>query len=249
VLPRLQADFHVLDLGCGPGTITVGLAKYVPHGSVTGVDLTSEIIAQAKQLAEQKEGGMPSNVRFTTGNVLAGLDFPDGHFNVVFMSQVLLHIPEPVQALRELRRVLKADGFIADREGDFPFHWYPYLPGLQATNKYLYGLLPGLVAQFPPYGAEHRSGSMVHVWAREAGFDGLKIEKSARVTMYSTPEERAMYAGNMIARIEQGGHRQKYETLGATQEEVDIMVRDLRRWRDDVDAVHHIVQYEVVAWK
>jgi SAM-dependent methyltransferase len=249
VLPRLKSDFHILDMGCGPGTITVGLGKYVPRGSITGVDLAPEVIAQAKQLAEQTEGGMPSNVRFTTGNVLEGLDFPDGHFDVVFMSQVLIHIPEPVKALKELRRVLKAGGFIADREGDFPFHWYPYLPGLELKNKYMYGLLHGLVPQSPPYGAGHRSGSMVHVWARQAGFDGLKIEKSARVTMYSTPEERAVYAGNMIARIEQGGHRERYQRLGATEQEVDVMVHDLGKWRDDVDAVHHIVQYEVVVTK
>lgn len=103
--------------------------------------------------------------------------------------------------------------------------------------------------QLPPYGPDHRSGTMVHVWAREAGFDPLRIEKSARVTMYSTPEERKMHAGNHVARLEQGGHRQKYEALGASKEDVDVILRDLERWRDDPDGVHHIVQYEVVAWK
>ncbi|KAF2447160.1 HbrB-domain-containing protein [Karstenula rhodostoma CBS 690.94] len=229
LLPRLKADFHILDMGCGPGTITTGLAKYVPQGSVTGVDLTSEVIAQAKQLAEQQEGGAPSNVTFTTGNVLEGLRFENDQFDVVFMSQVLIHIPEPVKALKELRRVLKTGGFIADREGDFPFHWYPYLPGLQNYCKLQYEMVvtrqksPAAQPHLPPYGPAHRSGSMIHVWAREAGFDALKIEKGARVTMYSTPEERKEYAGQMIARIEQGGHRQKYEALGASKEDVDVM--------------------------
>ncbi|KAL5396700.1 hypothetical protein PMIN06_001774 [Paraphaeosphaeria minitans] len=143
LLPRLKPTSHILDLGCGPGTITTGLAQYVPQGSITGVDLTPEIIAQAEQLAEQQEGGAPKNVKFSTGNVLEGLPFENETFDVVWMSQVLIHIPEPVKALKELRRVLKTGGFIADREGDFPFHWYPYLPGLQLKSKYQ-------VRNFPP---------------------------------------------------------------------------------------------------
>ncbi|OAG04993.1 HbrB-domain-containing protein [Paraphaeosphaeria sporulosa] len=247
LLPRLKPNFHILDMGCGPGTITTGLANHVPQGSITGVDLTPEIIAQAKQLAEQQNGGAPKNVEFSTGNVLEGLPFADETFDVVWMSQVLLHIPEPVKALKELRRVLKTGGFIADREGDFPFHWYPYLPGLQLKSKYQYEMVitrrksSSAQPHLPPHGPDHRSGSMIHVWAREAGFDPLKIEKSARVTMYSTPEERKVYAGHMIARMEQGGHRQKYEALGASKEDVDLMVRDLERWREDPDGVHHIV--------
>lgn len=69
--------------------------------------------------------------------MLQGLPFKDETFDVVWMSQVLIHIPEPVKALKELRRVLKTGGFLADREGDLSFHWYPYLPGLQMHNKYM----------------------------------------------------------------------------------------------------------------
>ena len=131
-----------MDLGCGPGTITTGLAKYVPQGSVTGVDLTPEVIVQAEQLAGQKDGGAPKNVTFSTGNVLEGLPFEDETFDVVWMSQVLLHIPEPVKALKELRRVLKTGVCVADREGDFPYFWYPSLPGLQLSSKYLVPYFP-----------------------------------------------------------------------------------------------------------
>ncbi|KAJ4297997.1 hypothetical protein N0V90_005896 [Kalmusia sp. IMI 367209] len=255
LLPRLKPHFHILDLGCGPGTITTGLARYVPQGSITGVDLTPEVIAQAKELASKKEGGAPPNLAFKTGNVLEGLEFEDASFDVVWMSQVLVHVPEPVKALREVRRVLKEGGFVADREGDWPFRFHPYLPGLQLKNKYMYDMVITRGASSSahpdnaPFGDGHRSGSLIHVWAREAGFDPLKIEKGARVTLYSTPEERERYAGNLIARIEQGGHRQKYLDIGASKEEVDLMVSDLEKWRDDPDGVHYIVQFEVVAFK
>ncbi|KAF1966207.1 S-adenosyl-L-methionine-dependent methyltransferase [Bimuria novae-zelandiae CBS 107.79] len=194
LLPHLKLYFHILDLGCRPGTITRGLAKYVPEGSVTGIDLAPEVIEQAKSLAGQA-GGVPSNVTFVTGNLLEGLQFGDETFDVIFMSQVLIHVPEPVKALTELRRVLKTGGCIADCEGDFPFHWQPYLPGLASLNKYMYEMVVtrrntgSPHPDHPPYGRDHRGGSLVHVWAREAGFEPGMIEKIAKATMYRTPEE------------------------------------------------------------
>lgn len=245
----------MLDFGCGPGTITTGLAKYVPQGSVIGIDLAPEVIAQAESLASQKEGGVPANVRFAVGNALEGLPFEDERFDVVFMSQVLIHIPHPVKVLQELRRVVKTGGLVADREADWPFRWYPELAGLQMQEKYMYSMVVlGQAPEaghdlYPPYGPKHRGGSRVHVWAREAGFDGSRIEKSARVTVHSTREEREGWAGTLIARIEQGGHRQKYKEVGATDEEVDMIVRDVTRWKSDVDGMFWIVQFEVLAWK
>ena len=255
MLPHLKPHYHILDFGCGPGTITTGLAKYVPQGSVTGIDLAPEVIAQAESFASQREGGVPANVTFAVGNALERLPFEDERFDVVFMSQVLLHIPHPVKALQELRRVVKTGGLIADREGDWPFRWYPELPGLELQQKYLYSMVitrqPPDASHgcYPPFGPEHRGGSRVHVWAREAGFEASKIEKSARVTVHSTAEEREQWAGTTVARIEQGGHRQKYKEVGATDEEIDSIVRDVARWREDVDGMHWIVQFEVLAWK
>src|SRR4051812_14282356 len=54
LLPHLRPHWRILDVGCGPGTITVGLAERVPGGSVLGLDLHSGQVAQARALADQR---------------------------------------------------------------------------------------------------------------------------------------------------------------------------------------------------
>jgi ubiquinone/menaquinone biosynthesis C-methylase UbiE len=100
--PHLTAGLDVLDVGSGPGTITIDLARRVRPGRVTGVDASAEIVAQANGLAESS--GV-DNVEFRVGDAYA-LDFADASFDVVHAHQVLQHLARPVDALREFRRVL-----------------------------------------------------------------------------------------------------------------------------------------------
>ena len=76
LLPHLAPDARLLDIGCGPGTITAGLADRVPQGHVTGIDAAPEIVEQAREAA----GGRP-NIDFAVGDVYA-LDYPDDSFDV-----------------------------------------------------------------------------------------------------------------------------------------------------------------------
>jgi ubiquinone/menaquinone biosynthesis C-methylase UbiE len=254
LLPYLKLSHHILDVGCGPGTITSGFAVHVPQGSVTGIDLSPDIILQAQLRAD----GV-SNVTFQKGDVVSGLNFDDETFDVVFCNQVLAYISDPVQALREMRRVCKKDGIVACREGDTPFHFYPELPGLFVLHKYLYMLVHGPLpaeGEFDtrrPYNAphppNHRAGSRIHVSAREAGFAPERIVKDASVQVIATQEKRSFLAGVMVKRIEEAGQRSKFVELGATEEDVDEMVRDLKLWQDDVDGWYSIMNCEVVCFK
>src|ERR1700739_1539103 len=122
LLPHLAPDAKVLDVGCGPGTITADLADRVPQGHVTGVDAAQEVIEQARN--QQSQG----NLDFATGDVYA-LDYPDASFDVVHAHQILQHLGDPVRALREMRRVTRPGGLVALREADFGgMTWYPELP-------------------------------------------------------------------------------------------------------------------------
>ena len=91
LLARLRPDARVLDVGCGPGTITADLAARVPDGQVTGMDAAADVLALARQEAERRGQG---NVRFEAGDVYH-LGFGDGTFDVVHAHQVLQHLSEP----------------------------------------------------------------------------------------------------------------------------------------------------------
>jgi len=94
LLPHLAPGQDLLDVGCGPGTITVDLAGRVTPGKVTGVDASTEVVAEA----ETRRAGADT-VTFVTGDVYA-LAFDDGSFDVVHAHQVLQHLTDPVAALR-----------------------------------------------------------------------------------------------------------------------------------------------------
>ena len=105
----------MLDIGCGPGTITVDLAARVAPGSVTAVEITDEALNLARAEAQRRSA---ANVSFATADVHA-LDFPDDAFDVVHAHQVLQHVADPVQALREMRRVCVPGGIVAVRDADY----------------------------------------------------------------------------------------------------------------------------------
>lgn len=103
----------MLDAGCGPGTITVGLARRVAPGAVIGIDVEDSQIVDAREQAE-REG---LNVEFRKATVYE-LPFEDGSFDAVFSHALLEHLTDPGAALGELRRVLKPRGLIGLRAGD-----------------------------------------------------------------------------------------------------------------------------------
>ncbi|KAF9536357.1 hypothetical protein EC957_011277, partial [Mortierella hygrophila] len=178
----------ILDVGCGPGSISVDLAKLVPKGCVVGIEYTLEPLKAAQAFATQQ--GV-TNVDFHVGDIHA-LDFPDDTFDIVHAHQVLQHVADPIQALREMKRVAKPGGVVAVRESAVPT-WYPELPGLQTFWD-----LQMRMARLK--GSNPHPGKYIHIWAREAGFERSEITCSAGTWCFSTPEERAYWGGSMEER-------------------------------------------------
>ncbi|MFE6226817.1 MULTISPECIES: methyltransferase domain-containing protein [unclassified Streptomyces] len=183
LLGELRPGLDVLDVGCGPGTITADLAALVAPGRVTGVDNAEDVLGKARAAAAER--GL-YNVEFAVADVHA-LDFPDDSFDVVHAHQVLQHVGDPVRALREMRRVCRPGGIVAARDSDYAtFAWYPEQPGLDGWLD-----LYRRVAR--ANGGEPDAGRRLFAWAREAGF--TDVAASGSVWTFAGPEERAWWSG------------------------------------------------------
>ncbi len=102
----LTGDERILDVGCGPGVLSVEVAKKLKSGNITGLDLSENMIALAEGLAKDH---LLDNVRFEKGDALS-LHFPEGSFDVVISTAVLPWVDDPGWFLLEVHRVLKKGG-------------------------------------------------------------------------------------------------------------------------------------------
>ncbi|MEU8774335.1 methyltransferase domain-containing protein [Streptomyces sp. NPDC048606] len=184
LIGELRPGLRVLDVGCGPGTITADLARLVsPGGHVTAVDAAEDVLERAR--AHAHESGLSEAVDFATADVHA-LDFADDTFDVVHAHQVLQHVGDPVRALREMRRVCRPGGIVAVRDADYAaMTWYPASPGLDDWLD-----LYRRVAR--ANGGEPDAGRRLLSWARAAGFTDVRA--TATAWCYATPEEVAWWS-------------------------------------------------------
>lgn len=186
----LKPEFHLLDVGCGPGSISSTLAPYLSNGHVIGVDTSEETLNNARN-----RGGLPGNCTFQLGNATK-LEFPDNSFDVVHTSQVLCHLPDPTAALKEFRRVLKPGGFIACREGiQSTTCWYPDVPGLAEWHRVFMTLHKESAA------ADADAGRKLLVWATDAEFDIDKCTWTASTMMYAGNKDK-IFAETMASQTQ-----------------------------------------------
>lgn len=158
---HLKPGMKVLDCGCGPGTLTLGLAQAVDPGHATGIDIEQGMIDTANGLA--RERGV-SNVEFRVDDI-TDLSFADDGFDLVFASAVLEHLPDPVAALREVRRVLKPGGSAVIINTD----WGD--PLISPESEDIRRFFELFEAGFNRYGGSLNRGRHLRVMMREAGLD------------------------------------------------------------------------------
>jgi ubiquinone/menaquinone biosynthesis C-methylase UbiE len=236
LLPELVPGLDLLDVGCGPGTITRDLAARVAPGRVLGIDRAPEVIAQATSLLD---GSAPAKLTFSTGDVYA-LDIDTASFDVVHAHQVLQHLTDPVAALRELHRVLRAGGLLAVRDSDYAgFVWAPRLPELDRWNA----LYHEVTAR---NGAEADAGRFLPAWVRAAGFRDLRVSSSTWT--FADPSSRAWWGELWADRVEQSGFAEQAREYGLSDRgELARIAAAWRRWAGDPDGCFAVVHVEVLA--
>jgi ubiquinone/menaquinone biosynthesis C-methylase UbiE len=176
----LKPGSTVLDVGCGPGTITVGVAEAVKPGKVVGIDVDEERIEQAREEARNRDAG---NVAFQVADICES-DLPDDTFDVVYSHTVLHYHIDPVKSLTEQKRVAKKDGWvIASGVRDWGFS--PRYPLCPAWEEVWAAYSRCREAQVERYKSENRvpelyfdlyAGRRCVEWFSKAGFDDLKFD-------------------------------------------------------------------------
>lgn len=253
LLAHLKPDAKILDIGCGPGTITTSLAKYIPDGSIVGTDYSAEVVAEAQKrlehlrmdAASDAERSIADRCSFQVASVFE-LPYDDDSFDVVYCHQMLLHLPHPVNALKEMRRVCKRGGLVAAREGDFGSSiLYPPTQTFQVwleTSEAIYRSI----------GAEPDAGRRLVRWALEAGYaaGGEHIAFSSSNQTYGG-EPHAKFWGQMWSErvAAESWKKQAVETGKATEEQIEQMQRDWLEWSDTPEGVFIMVCGEVLLRK
>jgi len=240
LIPYLRPGLKILDVGCGPGTITIDIAQRVlPGGHVTGVDYKEKPLGPARALAAQQD---IKNVRFAVADVLDLRDFADASFDVVYAHQVVQHVQEPVRAIREMRRVVKPGGIVALRESA-AMMWYPDVKGMREWYDLYQRLGKGL-------GGNPDGGSSLHAWTQEAGFNREDITCTAGAWCFNTPEEREFWSGNVSDRMSSLDFEELTVKSGyCTEEELKQALEAWTNWEQSEDGWFAITHAEVVAQK
>ena len=236
LVPHLKAGMNLLDCGCGPGTITIGLAALLSEGKVTGIDRESSQIELALTNAKRQD---TANAFFRVGSVYE-LPFEDEEFDVVFAHAVLQHLNEPVQALQEMRRVLKPGGIIGVRDDDQgSLIMYP-------ANENLRAMLSLFRRIMLHHGGNAEVGRQHRALLRQAGF--VRTQASASTECDGTSAEtikRSEIADELLQTMNKVIVSQGW----ATSKEVDEIRTACKEWGHHPDAFDVITWCEAIGWK
>lgn len=218
--PLLRPGMRLLDCGCGPGTITIDLAKLVSPGQVFGIDLEPGQVRYAQDGARREQ---QTNASFGVASIYA-LPFSDGYFDAVFSHALFEHLREPVRALREMKRVLKRSGFLGIRSPDWAgwlvhpanplfdqaFHLFKEMQIANGGNPFVGRALKGLL--------------------RKSGFSNISVSGSYEI--FDDPVTFVEWLANCL------------EFRGHT--ELRRNARQLRAWCENPDALIAVSWFEAV---
>lgn len=235
LLPHLRPGQRLLDIGSGPGTITADLARIVGADTTTALEVSPETLALTT--AELERQGI-TEVSGVVGDVHA-LPFPDASFDVVHAHQVLQHLTDPVQALREMARVCAPGGTVAVRDSDYGiFAWFPAVPALTEWNELYHHLARR-------QGAEPDAGRHLRAWANAAGLTNVTITHSSWT--YADDDTVAWWSGLWHERALESDFATQARAAGVDEATLQRIARGWQEWGASPDALLVIPSGELMA--
>ena len=236
LLGSLQPGQELLDVGCGPGTITIDLAERVAPGRVIGIDSESDVIVEADALGRSRGRG---NVTFSVGDVYA-LQFDDARFDVVHAHQLLQHLTRPIDALKEMYRVMRPGGILGVRDSDYAaFAWAPTDPRLERWMQLYHQVTTR-------NGAEADAGRHLLGWVQRAGFTDATASSSTWT--FADPESRAWWGGSWADRVRLSAFAHQAVEYGLSdRDELDSLANAWRQWAEKPDGFFAVLHGEVLA--
>ena len=189
---------RVLECGCGTGAQTVFLAGSSPAARIVSADLAPASLRDARS---RSEAAGHRNVAFLAADVF-NLPFEDCAFDHVFLCFVLEHLPEPAEALRALRRVLRPGGSITVIEGDHG-SWYchPQTPEAARTVACLIEIQARM-------GGDSLIGRRLYPLVAEAGFREVQVSPRMVYVDRSRPELVEGFSKNTFIAMVEGVREQ-----------------------------------------
>ena len=238
LLPELRPGMRLLDVGCGPGSITRGLAERLAPGQVIGLDLSRETLDAARREATAR--GL-ENLRYEEASVY-DLPFPDASFDVAYAHQVFQHLRERGAALREMLRVVRPGGLVAVRDVDWgTVAYWPRDPWIDRFVE---------VHQRTWYqnGGEPQMGRQIRALFNAAGVSDLQI--TATVWCYATRTETAEWGQSYAERLLTSPMGERAVEYGyASRADLEAMAAAFRAWASHPDALWAFIHVAALGWK
>ena len=238
LLPNLKLGMRVLDFGCGPGTISMGLAEAVKPGELHGIDMEASQVDMARAAAV---AGGHENAVFHVGDV-TNLPFEDDFFDAANCHAVLMHEPDTQAALAEVKRVLKPGGIIGCGESIVSSSYIK--PDL--------GILDGVWSLFANHillnGGHPEMGTELRTVMHEAGF--ADITATASFECFGTPSDVDFFHAFNQGRFFSPSMMETRISNGlATQQQFDRWRSAHDEWKDHPGAVVGLAWGEAIGRK
>jgi ubiquinone/menaquinone biosynthesis C-methylase UbiE len=235
-LPHIKSGLSVLDCGCGPGTITTGLADLAAPGRVLGLEIEPTQVEMARRAIDGR-----TNLTFDIGDIYE-LPVESHSFDRVHIGAVLMNLREPVRGLKEAFRVLKPGGALGVREGDQGGDIIAPSDPIIDKGMALYTKLRKHNGHDPFLGRRLRG--LLH----DVGFE--RIEVTAAYESHGTPEgvrEVARIWHGMITKSNVA--KQLLELGWANEFALRIMASKCESFAERPDSFSATAWCQAVAWK